>query len=80
MLPVIAQDAGMEVEATRDYMATFAFPSAEEQLGEKWLGGGVQEFMGGVAGVFVEAGEIPSALESYSAVVNPEPLRAATGQ
>jgi taurine transport system substrate-binding protein len=35
--------------------------------------------MQGVAGVFVEAGSIPQALESYDATVNPEPLRAATG-
>lgn len=80
MLPVIAQDAGMEPEATREYMASFAFPSAEEQLGETWLGGGVQEFMGGVAGVFADAGEIPAALESYDAVVNAEPLRSAGAQ
>lgn len=81
MIPVIAQDAGMDEQATRDFMATFAFPSAEEQLGEKWLGGGVQEFMGGVAQVFVDAGSIPQALDGgYEGVVNAAPLQAAAGQ
>jgi taurine transport system substrate-binding protein len=79
MLPVIAQDAGMEEQAARDFMATFSFPSAEEQLSETWLGGGVQEFMGGVAQVFVDAGSIPEALDSYDGVVNAEPLTAAAG-
>ncbi|EYD76355.1 Taurine-binding protein periplasmic protein TauA [Rubellimicrobium mesophilum DSM 19309] len=77
MLPVIAQDAGMDEQATRDFMATFSFPSNADQLGEKWLGGGVQEFMKGVAQVFVDAGSIPSALDSYDGVVDAEPLKAA---
>jgi hypothetical protein len=58
MLPVIAQDAGMSLEDTEATMATFVFPSVEEQMNEKWLGGGAQEFMKGVADVFVEAGSI----------------------
>ncbi|SLN49729.1 Taurine-binding periplasmic protein precursor [Pseudoruegeria aquimaris] len=79
MLPVIAKDAGMDEEATAETIATFVFPSVEEQLGEKWLGGGAQEFMKGVAGVFVEAGSIPSALDSYDAAVNTGPLMSAKG-
>ena len=79
MLPVIAADAGMDVEATRETMATFVFPSIEEQLSAKWLGGGVQNFMLGVAGVFVTAGSIPSALESYESTVNVGPLTEAHG-
>ncbi len=77
MIPVIAKDAGMEEQATRDFMATFKFPSIEEQLSEAWLGGNAQEFMLGVAGVFVESGSIPSALETYEANVNVGPLTAA---
>jgi taurine transport system substrate-binding protein len=77
MLPVIAQDAGMEVEATRETMATFVFPSVEDQLSAKWLGGGAQEFMKGVASVFVDSGSIPSALDSYDGNVNVGPLTAA---
>lgn len=74
MLPVIARDAGMDEAATRDFMATFAFPSVEEQLSETWLGGGAQEFMAGVAQVFVDAGSIPAALDSYEGVVDAGPL------
>jgi taurine transport system substrate-binding protein len=77
MIPVIALDAGMDEQATRDFMATFVFPSVEEQLSPAWLGGAAQEFMKGVAGVFVEAGSIPAALESYEGNVNTGPLAAA---
>ncbi|MXQ07137.1 ABC transporter substrate-binding protein [Alphaproteobacteria bacterium GH1-50] len=79
MLPVIAQDAGMSVEDTEATMATFIFPSVEDQLGAKWLGGGAQNFMLGVAGVFVEAGSIPAARDSYSSAVNTGPLEAVDG-
>ncbi len=79
MLPVIAQDAGMDEEATSATMATFVFPSVEEQLSDKWLGGGAQDFMKGVAGVFVDAGSIASALDTYEDAVDSSPLAAAQG-
>lgn len=78
MLPVIAKDAGMELDATAATMATFVFPSIEEQLTAKWLGGGAQKFMKGVADVFVEANSIDAALDSYDATVNVGPLTAAS--
>ena len=76
MLPVIAKDAGMDEDATASTMATFVFPSAADQLSEKWLGGGSQTFMKGVADVFVEAGSIEGALSSYDGAVNVGPLTA----
>jgi len=79
MLPVIAKDAGMDVDATAATMATFVFPSRSEQLGEKWLGGGAQSFMKGVADIFVNAGSIGAALDSYDATVNVGPLTTASG-
>ena len=79
MLPVIAKDAGMDEEATMSTISTFIFPPVDEQLGEKWLGGGAQEFMKGVADVFVEAGSIDSALDSYEDAVNTGPLQSASG-
>ncbi|MHA6264679.1 taurine ABC transporter substrate-binding protein [Arenibacterium sp. CAU 1754] len=79
MLPVIAKDAGMDAEATESTMATFVFPSVEEQLSAKWLGGGSQEFMKGVADVFVDAGSIDAAKDSYDSAVNTGPLQAAAG-
>lgn len=77
MIPVIAQDAGMDEQATRDFMATFKFPSVEEQLSAAWFGGAAQQFMLGVAGVFVASGSIPAALDSYESNVNTGPLQAA---
>ena len=79
MLPVIAKDAGMDEAAAERDMSTFVFPSIEDQLSAKWLGGGAQDFMLGVAQVFVDAGSIPSALESYADRVNTGPLTTAQG-
>ena len=71
--------AGMSEDDTMATISTFVFPTVEEQLSAKWLGGGAQNFMGGVAGVFVDAGSIPSALDSYAGAVNTGPLEAASG-
>mgnify|MGYP000845287832 FL=1 len=79
MLPVIAKDAGMDEDATASTLATFIFPTVEEQLSAKWLGGGAQSFMKGVADVFVNAGSIDAALDSYAGTVNLAPLTAASG-
>ncbi|NDR59081.1 taurine ABC transporter substrate-binding protein [Aliiruegeria sabulilitoris] len=70
MLEVIAKDAGMDLDATKETIETFIFPSVEEQLTGKWLGGGAQEFMLGVAKVFQDAGSIPASLDSYEAAVD----------
>jgi len=77
MLPVIAQDAGMDLEATEQTLATFVFPSVEEQLGDAWLGAAAPSFLSGVADVFVESGSIPGALDSYEGNINTGPLAAA---
>lgn len=77
MIPVIAQDSGMDEQAVRDFMATFTFPTVEEQLSQGWLGGNAATFMKGVAQVFVDSGSIPSALDSYEGAVNTGPLQAA---
>lgn len=79
MLPVIAKDAGMDIDATEATISTFVFPSVEEQLSGKWLGGGSQGFMKGVADVFVDAGSIDAALDSYENAVNTGPLSTAAG-
>ncbi len=79
MLPVIARDSGMDEKATADTMATFVFPSVKEQLSKKWLGGGAQDFMLGVANVFLEAGSIDSARDTYVDAVNIMPLKDAAG-
>ena len=63
--------------ATMETLATFTFPTVEEQLAGTWLGGNAQTFMKGVADVFVEAGSIDSALDTYENAVNTGPLSAA---
>ncbi|MEM7439681.1 MAG: ABC transporter substrate-binding protein [Pseudomonadota bacterium] len=74
MLPVIAKDAGMSEEDTMATISTFVFPTVEEQLGAKWLGGGAAAFMKGAADVFVENGAMESAKASYADNVNAGPL------
>lgn len=76
ILTVLATEAGMDLEAAKGAIATMAFPSVEEQLSDKWFGGNVQTFMKGVADVFVEAGSIDSALDTYDNAVNAAPLAA----
>ena len=74
MLKVIAKDAGMDEDAAKASLDTFEFPSVEEQLSAKWLGGGSQGFMKGVADIFVQAKSIDSALPTYEEAVNTGPL------
>lgn len=77
MLPVIAKDAGLDEKAAADSLATFEFPTIQETLSAKWLGGGVQKYLKGVADVFATTGNIPNILPSYDAAVNAKPLKAA---
>lgn len=79
MIEVIAKDAGMELETAKKDISTFVFPSIDEQLSEKWLGGGAQTFMKGVSQVFLDAGSIPAARDTYDGAVNAAPLEAAKG-
>ncbi|MDW3223229.1 MAG: ABC transporter substrate-binding protein [Paracoccaceae bacterium] len=79
MLTVIAEQAGMDLDAAKSAISTMKFPGVEDQLSETWLGGNAATFMKGVADVFVEAGSIDSALDSYEDAVNTAPLTAAQG-
>ena len=77
MIEVIAKDSGMDLEGAQATIETFVFPSVEDQLSSKWLGGGAQEFMKAIADVFVDAGAIDAALDSYTDAVNSGPLESA---
>ncbi len=77
MIEVIAKESGMDVDAAKASIGTMKFPSTQEQLSRKWFGGGMQNFMKGVADVFVESGSIDEALPSYNQAANPMPLMAA---
>ncbi len=78
MLAVIAEQAGMDVPAAKGAISTMKFPSIDEQLSDKWFGGAAAPFMKGVADVFVGAGSIDSALDSYEGTINTGPLEAAS--
>ncbi|MCS5589358.1 MAG: ABC transporter substrate-binding protein [Candidatus Thioglobus sp.] len=80
MLPHIARDAGMDEDATADTMSTFVFPSVSNQLGSNWLGGSGADFLKGVADVFVNSGNIPSARGSYANAINTDGLEALAAQ
>jgi taurine transport system substrate-binding protein len=79
MIEVIAKDAGQDLETAKKDISTFVFPSVDDQLSQKWLGSGAAEFMKGVSQVFLDAGSIPSARDSYADAVNTGPLEAAKG-
>lgn len=78
MLPVIAKAAGMDEKATKETLAGFKFPTIEQQLSEKWLGGGTQKFLKEVADFFVEQGTIPKARDNYDSAVDASYLKAAS--
>jgi taurine transport system substrate-binding protein len=80
MLPHIARDAGMDEDDTADTMSTFVFPSVSNQLGSNWLGGSGADFLKGVADVFVNSGNIPSARGSYANAINTDGLEAIAAQ
>ena len=77
MLKILAKEAGMDLAAAKTAIATMKFPPLKEQLSEKWMGGGVQTFMGGVAKVFKDAGSIEKTLDSYDGSANADPMKAA---
>lgn len=69
-ISTIAGAAGMDMDAAAGMMANFGFPSASDQRGPNWLGGGVQAMTKGVADVMVQAGNMEAALDDYSAFVD----------
>jgi taurine transport system substrate-binding protein len=60
----------MDLAATQSMMANFGFPTAAEQQGENWLGGGLQAMTKGVADVMVSAGGMEKALDDYSGFID----------
>ncbi|TMV68032.1 taurine ABC transporter substrate-binding protein, partial [Thioclava sp. BHET1] len=79
MLPVIAKDAGMDVDAAKTMLAGFSFLPYKEALGKDWLGGGTQATLMDVASFFHKTGNIPKIRDSYDDAVNAGPLKTAAG-
>ena len=78
MLPTLAKAAGMDEAAGKQTLSTFVFPTIEEQLSSKWLGGGTQKFLKAVGDFFVKQGTIPKARDSYDSAVDASYLKAAS--
>lgn len=80
MLPVIAQDAGMDEADAATVIENFKFLTPEEQLSDMWLGGRVGGYFQGVATMFHELGNIPAALPSYAEFIEVAPLQSVAGR
>ncbi|MDB6177713.1 ABC transporter substrate-binding protein [Paracoccus sp. Z330] len=74
MLPLIANDAGMDETGAGAVIDNFAFLTAEQQLSENWLGGGVANYLDGVANLFFEMGSLSTVLPSYDDLIDTQPL------
>ncbi len=68
-IDVIAQDAGLSVEATQAQMADFVFPTAEQQLNEYFNEGGLASEAIAVVGNAFATDENP-ALDDYSVAID----------
>lgn len=69
----LAKASGMKVDGVKGYLGdggSFAFPTAKQQLGKEWFGGGAQEFTKNAADFFVSAGVMSKALRSYDKVID----------
>ena len=73
----IAKAAEDSVENTVGFLKKFGFPSAEEQLNDLWMGGGVQKIAKGVADLLVEKEQMDKALPNYDHAVDDSFLRKA---
>lgn len=80
MLPVIAQDAGMDVADAGAVIDNFQFLTPQEQLSETWLGDRVSGYFHGVATMFYELGNIPAVLPDYARFIELTPLRNVDGR
>lgn len=77
MLSVITKDSGMDETSAADAMSRMTFPTITEQLSQKWFGGGIQDYLAGVAKVYAGTGSIDLALDSYAPFINTQALQMA---
>ena len=68
--PVIAKAAGLELKDSNIVLSLFDFYTRDDQLTERWMRGGVQQFLKEVADFFAEQGKIDKALGDYGPVVD----------
>ncbi len=80
MLPVIAQDAGMETAVAGDTIDDFEFLSVDQLLSDDWLGARVGAYIDGAAAFFNDVGTVPEILPSYGALIDTAPLADVAGR
>ena len=68
--PIIAEAAELDLKASNIVLSLFDFYTREDQLSERWMGGGVQAFLKEVADFFQQQGKIDSALDDYGPTVD----------
>ena len=68
--PVIAEAAELDLKASNIVLSLFDFYTRDDQLTERWLGGGVQAFLKEVADFFEQQGKIDAALDDYGPTVD----------
>ncbi len=71
----ISQAAGMDLDATKNMLGMFSFPTAEQQLSDAWMGGTVQAFTKQVADFFVEQGQLDRSLDDYAFAIDASYLK-----
>ena len=64
--PIIADAAGLELKQSNIVLSLFDFYTRDDQLTERWMGGGVQAFIKEVAEFFQQQGEIEQTLGDYA--------------
>ena len=68
--PIIAEAAELDLKQSNIVLSLFDFYTRDDQLTERWMGGGVQTFLKEVADFFQQQGVIPSVLDDYNATVD----------
>ena len=76
----IAKWSKADVKDVPATLALYTFPTAEEQLGPKWLGGGAAKAMKDTAAFLKEQGRISELKPDYGAFVTTEYIRKALGK
>ena len=66
----VAQDAGIDVQIAKDQMATFSFPTAEEQLSTYFVKGGEAEKLAEILGAVFEDSNSSNYAGSFDAVID----------
>ncbi|MEM7023077.1 MAG: ABC transporter substrate-binding protein [Pseudomonadota bacterium] len=68
--PVIADAAGLDLKQSNIVLSLFDFYTRDDQLTERWMGGGVDTFLKEVAEFFREQGKIDQTLDDYGSTVD----------